>query len=91
MIHIDNRAVVFGLENTTMRRISMDVLHRYLLLDGNYDPDIEPRWIPTSQNKLADALSPFDNNRIANLTQQLVDSTCDLRARGFITFNRLDS
>ena len=90
VMHIDNRAVVFGLENMTMRGTSMDVLRRCLLLAANHDLEIEPRWIPTSENKLADALSRFDHNRIANLAPQLVDPTCNLRARGFLTFKERD-
>ena len=90
VMHIDNRAVVFGLENMTMRGISMDVLRRCLLLAANHDLEIEPCWIPTSGNKLADALSRFDHNRIANLAPVLVDPTCNLRARGFLTFKERD-
>lgn len=88
VMHIDNRAVVYGLQNLTMRGGSMDVLRRCLLLATNNDLEIEPRWIPTSENALADALSRFDYDRIANLAPQLVQPTCSLRARGFLTFNR---
>jgi len=90
-MHIDNRAVVYGLENLTMRGRSMDVLRRCLLLEANYDLEIEPRWIPTHENGLADALSRFDYERITNLAPQLVNPRCSLRERGFLTCNKLDS
>jgi len=75
---VDNRAVDFGLENMTMWGTWMDVLRRCLLLEANHDLEIELRWIRTSENKLADALSRFDYNRIANLAPQLVDPPCNL-------------
>jgi len=91
LMHIDNRAVVYGLENLTIRGNSMDVLRRCLLLAANFDLEIEPRWIPTNENRLADALSRFDYDRITNLVPQLVYPTCSLQARGFLTCNKLDS
>lgn len=90
LMHIDNRAVVYGLENVTIRG-SMDVLRICLLLAANFDLEIEPRWIPTNENGLADALSRFDYDRITNLAPQLVYPTCSLRARGFLTCNKLDA
>ena len=89
-MRINNQAVVFGLENMTMRGTSMDVLRRYLLLAANQDLEIETPWIPTSENKLADVLSPFDHNRIANLAPELVDPTCNLQVRLFSTFKERD-
>ena len=86
VMHIDNRAVVFGLENMSMRGTSMDVLRRCLLLAANHDLQIEPRRIPMRENKLADALSRFDHTGIANLGPHLVDPTCSLPARRFLTF-----
>jgi len=93
LMHIDNRAVMYELENLTIRGNSMDVLRRCLLLAAYFDLEIEPRWIPTNENGLADALSRFDYNRITNLpvAPQLVYPTCSLRACGFLTCNKLDS
>jgi len=91
LMHIHNRAVVYWLENLTMRGRSMDVLRRCLLLAANYDLESEPRWIPTHENGLADALSRFDYERITNLAPQLVNPRCSLRERGFLTCNKLDS
>jgi len=90
VMHIDNRAVVFGLENMTMRGTSMDVLCQCLLLAANHDLAIEPRWIPTRENKVAHTLSRFDHNRIANLAPLLVDPTYNLRAHGFLAFKERD-
>ena len=89
-MHVDNRAVAHGLENQTIRGAPMDVLRRCLLLAAEYDLDVEARWIPTRENALADALSRFDYDRIANLASQLIYPTCNLRSRGFLTYSNRD-
>ena len=61
LMPIDNRAVVYGLKNLTIKGNSMKVLRKCLLLAANYDLEIKPPWIPTNENRLADALSRFDN------------------------------
>ena len=88
--HMDNRAVFHGLENRTIRGATMDVLRRCLLLATEYDWEIEARWIPTKNNALADALSRFDYNRIANLAPQLIYPTCSHRNLGFLTYKNRD-
>ena len=90
IMHVDNRAVAHGLENQTIRGAPMDVLRRCLLLAAEYDLDLEARWIPTRENALADALSRFDYDRIANLASQLIYPTCNLRSRGFLTYSNRD-
>ena len=71
-LYIDNRAVVHGIENQTIRGKTMDVLHRCLLLASKNDLELSPHWIPTGDNILADALSRFDRGRIANIAPQLL-------------------
>jgi len=68
----------------------MNVLRRCLLLATEYDLEIDARWIPTGDNMLADALSRFDYNRIANLAPQLIYATCNHRDHGFLTYNNRD-
>ena len=87
--HINNRAVVHGLENQTIRGSSMDVLRRCLLLATEHDEEIEARWIPTNANTLADALSRFDYEKITNLAPWLIHPTSSLRDRGFLTYSKL--
>jgi len=66
-MHIDNRAVAHALSNRTIRGASMPVMRRCLLLATEYDIDIEAHWISTKENALADALSRFDYDRIADI------------------------
>ena len=88
ILHIDNRAVVHGLENQTIRGSSIDVLCRCLLLATDHDLEIEARWIPTNANTLADALSLFDYEKITNLAPQLIPPTSSLRDRGYLTYSK---
>ena len=90
IMHVDNRAVAHCLKNQTIRGAPMDVLGRCLLLAAEYDLDLEARWIPTRENALADALSRFDYDTIANLASQLIYPTCNLRSRGFLTYSNRD-
>jgi len=69
----------------------MAVLRRGLLLAAEYDIDIQTTWIPTKENALADALSQFDYDSIANITPQLIFPTCSPRDLGFLTYNNRDS
>ena len=75
IMHGDNRAVAHGLENQTIRGPPMDALRRSLLLAAKYNLDLEGRWILTGENALADVLSPFDYDRIANQASQLIYPT----------------
>jgi len=85
IMYIDNRAVAYADENRTIRGASMTVLRRCLLLAAEHDLDLETRWIPTQENTLADALSRFNYEKIANLAPQLSHPVCDLRSRRFLT------
>lgn len=89
-MHIDNKAVVHGLTNRTIRGASMDVLRQYLLLATEYDLDLQARWVSTKENALADALSRSECNRIADLAPQLLDPTCGLPKPGFGTYSNRD-
>ena len=91
VIHTDNRAVAHGIENRTIRGASMDVLRRCLLLAAENDLEIEVKWISTKENSLADALSCFDFNKIANIAPQLLFPSTSLRDHGFLTYGRLAS
>ena len=68
--HINNQAVVHGIANQTIRGNTMDVLHRCLLLASKNDIEFHPCRIPTEENILAEALSPFNREAVANLAQQ---------------------
>ena len=68
----------------------MNVLRRCLLLASEYDLDLEARWVSTRENALADALSRSQYDRIADLAPQLLQPTCNLQQRGFLTYNNRD-
>ena len=89
VLHIDNQAVVFGIRNRSIRGRTMDVLRRCLMLASHLDIDLEPLWIPTTSNQLADALSRFDERAIANIAPQL-SSLLSHRSRGFLMSRELD-
>jgi len=90
VMHIDNKAVVHGLKNRTIRGGSMHVLRRCLLLATEYDLELEAQWVSTKENTLADALSRLEYNRIADLAPQLLPPTCNLLDRGFRAYSKRD-
>ena len=71
LLFCDNTAVVSGLRRRTSRGRLMAVLRKTLLLAACYDIEIEPRWIPSGENCLADALSRFEANKLKLLAPQL--------------------
>ena len=70
VIHVDNQGVAYGLANRTIRGAPMRILKRCLLLVTKYDLDLEARWVSTTENALADALSRAHYPRIANMAPQ---------------------
>jgi hypothetical protein len=56
-LFIDNTAVVGGLTKRSIRGEAMALLRKLHLLAAGWDIELVPRWIPTSENTLADALS----------------------------------
>ena len=88
-MHIDNRILVHGITNGTIRGATMNVLRRCLLIAAEQDLEIETEWISTKDHALADELSHFDFDRITNLAPQLVYPTTSLRDRGFLTYQGL--
>ena len=90
-MHIDNRAVAYAIENRTIRGASMNILRRCLLLAAEYDLEISTQWIPTKDNMLADALSCFDFDRVANIAPQLIYPATSLRDLGFRMYSKRDS
>ena len=91
IMHIDNRAVAYGISNRTIRSATMRVLRRCLLIAAEWDLEPECQWISTKQNTLADPLSHFDFHRITNLATQLIHPTSSLRDRGFLIYNQQGS
>lgn len=90
VIHVDNQAVTYGLANGTICGAPMRILRRCLLLATEYDLDIDARWVSTTENALADALSRADYLKIANIAPQLISPTSNLQRRGLLTYRGQD-
>ena len=86
IVHTDNRAVAYGIANHTIRGGSMVVLRSFLLLAAKHDIKVETEWISTTDNTLADALSRFNFEKVADLAPQLLHPTSSLRDLGFLTY-----
>ena len=71
VLFCDNTAVVSGLRRRTSRGRLMAILRKTLLLAACHDIEIEPRWIPSGENCLDDALSRFEANKLKLLAPQL--------------------
>lgn len=67
IMYTDSTTAFDGLTHHTLRGEANSPLRRILLLAAEYDIKITPRWIPSQQNGLADALSRFGEYTVANL------------------------
>lgn len=85
IIHVDNRAVAHAVSNRSIRGAPMQVLRRCLLLATGYHLEVEARWISTKDNSLADALSQFHHDRIADIAPQLMAPPYNLQGLGLLT------
>ena len=75
----DNSMVVSALNSRSVHRQTIDVLQYILLVACFYDIDVIGEWISSQENWVADALSHFQLEKIANLFPQLVTSSSPLR------------
>jgi hypothetical protein len=78
-LFIDNTAVVGGLTKHSIRGQAMAPLRKLLLLAAALDIELVPRWIPTAENTLADALSRHEWRKIADISPMLTQAA--LRTR----------
>jgi hypothetical protein len=74
-LFIDNTAVVGGLTKHSIRGEAMAPLRKLLLLAAALDIELVPRWIPTAENTLADALSRREWRKIADICPLLTQAT----------------
>ena len=70
-VYIDNTAVLWGLVKASIRGQAMTPLWAIIMLMARHDITITPHWIPTDQNCLADWLSRFQSDKIADAYPQL--------------------
>ena len=66
VIHTDSSTARDGLTKHTLRGVANVPLRKTLLLAASLDVDVEPHWLPGKNNELADALSRFDYQALAN-------------------------
>jgi len=67
VLHCDNEAVVEGINKKSIRGPAIRPLQRILLIAAAFDIELIAYWIPTAENKIADALSRFDYKRLNEL------------------------
>ena len=67
VIYTDNASCQAGLLKQTLRSRAFRPLRQILLLAAQLDILLEPIWIPGHTNILADALSQFNFEQIANI------------------------
>lgn len=67
ILFTDSGTAFNGLMHHTLRGNANIALRKILLRAAKHDIRIIPKWIPSQQNGLADALSRFDTKTIANL------------------------
>jgi hypothetical protein len=73
LFHVDNTVALHGINNRTTRGEPMRILRRLLLLAATFQVhDLQAVWISSEDNALADALSRWDRNRMADLCPQLL-------------------
>jgi hypothetical protein len=66
-LFIHNAAVVGGLTKHSIRGEPMALLHKLLFLAATIDIELVPRWIRTTENIFADAISRHQWRKITNL------------------------
>ena len=67
IVFCDNTAVVRGINKRTIRGAAIGPLQKLFLLAARRNIDMKAIWIPSKANELADALSRFNKEKIANL------------------------
>jgi hypothetical protein len=75
ILYIDNTAVVGGLAKRSIKGEAMNTLRSLLVKAAAFDLELVPRWIPTAENTLADALSRREWRKIADLCPQLTQKS----------------
>jgi ribonuclease HI len=66
VIFTDNNATFRGIKKGYLDNTANNDLRRLLCLAVEYDINLQPHWLAGINNQLADALSRFDFNSIAN-------------------------
>ena len=67
IVYCDNKAVVKTLKKRLIQGIAIQLLQIIFLIAALWNIKVDPIWISSKQNAMADALSRFDMKRVANL------------------------
>lgn len=67
ILYTDSTTAFDGLSHHTLKGAANSTLQKTLLLAAKYDIAIQPCWLPSKDNGLADALSRFSESTIADL------------------------
>ncbi len=67
-MYTDSTTAFDGLNHHILKGTANPTLRKILLLAAEYDITIQPRWLPSKDNALADALSRFSESTIADLS-----------------------
>ena len=70
-LYCDNEACVYGLRESSIKGAAMIPLRDIAMIVAKHDIYLEPIWIPTKANQLADELSRFQYKKIADRYLQL--------------------
>ena len=87
IVNTDNTNAFHGLQSNRLRGNANQILRRVLCIAAQYDIIIEPKWLNSEENALADALSRSDYIQIANLCPhwQIPYSLAECRAHSKLT------
>ena len=67
IIYTDNTSVKSEIDRSTLKGPANTPLRELFFVAAKFDIILEARWIPSEANGLADALSRFDAEKVANL------------------------
>jgi hypothetical protein len=70
-LHCDNKAVVAALAKGSIKSQAISPLRQIAMHIAIHDIELRSIWIPTRENTLADGLSRWDTEKIANLCPNL--------------------
>ena len=71
ILYCDNEDCVYGLQKSSICGSAMSPLQQIAMLMATHDVIVIPTWIPTKENQLADDLSRFRYQKVADTYPQL--------------------
>ena len=81
-VHCDNWVVVSAINSRTIQGPAIDVLQTLFLTSTLRNIDVRATWLSSQDNWIADALSRFDFDKIANIFPQFLEPSNRRRQSG---------